>query len=304
MIRKHMIMMTLLLSLSGIAQAQQDPIFSQYMFNMMAINPAYAGHRELLSVSAMSRSQWVGVDGAPTSSVLTADFALKEKKIGLGIQLFNDKIGITRTTGVTASYAYRLKFKKGVLAMGLQGGFNMFKANYADVEFSDGNSDIAFQQNINEVNPNIGAGVFYSTDRFYAGFSAPHLLHMDSYYASANGEGDYQRNHWLLTAGYVFDLTPDIALKPSVLLRVVSGAPITADINANIWFYNLVSFGVSVRTSRMFVGMVEIQATKQFRLGYAYDYTTSGLTTKGSHELMLRYEFGYEKKRMYSPRYF
>ena len=304
MIRKIFILSALCLLLYE-AQAQQDPLYSQYMFNMLGINPAYAGSRDLLSVTALGRSQWSGMKGAPSSQAILADFSVKEKKVGLGLQFFNDKIGITKTTGINLSYAYRLRFKKGMLSMGLQGGIASFKANYSDVQLSTADaSDIAFANNINEIRPTVGAGVYYTTDKFYVGVSVPHLLHLDSYYSKSNSGSMYENNHWMLATGFVHHFSPDVVLKPSVLLRAVSGAPLTVDVNANMWFYNVVALGVSVRTSNMVVGMLEIQANRQFRFGYAYDFNTSGLTGRGSHEIMLRYEFGYEKKRMYSPRYF
>lgn len=304
MIQKLTIITLFFLALAGSVQAQQDPLYSQYMFNMLGVNPAYAGSREVLSVSAMARRQWVGVKGAPMSQVLMGDFSVRDKKIGLGVQLFNDEIGIMKTTGLNGSFAYRLRFKKSVLAMGLQGGFTAFRANYSSVDLG-GDPDMAFANNVSEFKPTIGAGLFYNTEKFYAGFSAPHLLHYRVYESSENQKSSiYQNDHWFLTAGYVFDLTHDVALKPSVLLRMVTGAPITADFNANMWFYNTVSIGLSYRTSEMMVGMLELQLNKQLRFGYAYDWTMSELSNRASHELMLRYEFGFEKKRMVSPRYF
>jgi type IX secretion system PorP/SprF family membrane protein len=306
MLHKIFILSILCFALCNQAQAQQDPLYSQYMFNMLGVNPAYAGSRELLSITAMGRSQWTGMKGAPSSQLLTADFSVKEKKVGLGLQVFNDKIGVTKTTGINLSYAYRLQFKRGTFSMGLQGGIAAFKANFSELQLSTTDvNDVAFATNLNEVKPTVGAGVYYTTDKFYVGFSAPHLLHLKSRYSSTTGDNSmYENNHWMLAAGYVYHFSPDVVLKPSVLLRMVSGAPINIDVNANVWFYNIVALGVSVRTSHMVVGMLEIQANRQFRFGYAYDYTTSGLTSRGSHELMLRYEFGYEKKHMYSPRYF
>ncbi len=305
MIQRFTIITLFILAAVGTAKAQQDPLYSQYMFNMLGINPAYAGSREVLSVSAMARRQWVDIKGAPVSKVLMGDFSIKDKKVGLGVQLFNDQIGIMKTTGLSGSFAYRLRFKRSVLAMGLQGGFTVFKANYTSVDLG-GDPDMAFANNVSEFKPTVGAGLFYNTEKFYLGFSAPHLLNYRTNYNSSEQSANsiYQNTHWFLTAGYVFDLSHDIALKPSVLLRMVSGAPITADINANMWFYNTVSIGLSYRTSKMMIGMLEFQLNKQLKFGYAYDWTMSNLNNKGSHELMLRYEFGFEKKRMVSPRYF
>jgi type IX secretion system PorP/SprF family membrane protein len=294
--------------MSTVGFSQQDPLYSQYMFNMMGINPAYAGSRDILSVTAVARMQWVGLKGAPTSQLLTGDFAMKNKKIGLGMQIYNDKIGVMKTTGFNFNYAYRISMKTGILALGLQGGLSSFRANYRDIDLgTNTGNDIAFSENVNEIKPTIGAGVFFSTDHYYIGFSCPHLLNQKHSYNTNTGSGKsstYQNNHWIFTAGYVFNLTHDVALKPSLLLRMVPGAPLTTDINANVWFYKILSLGVSVRTSEMVIGMIEFQANKQFRFGYAYDYTTSNRTSRGSHELMLRYEFGFEKKRMVSPRYF
>lgn len=299
------IVTTFLLFISAYAAtAQQDPLYSQYMFNMMGVNPAYAGNREVLSVTGMVRSQWVGVKGAPVSKLLTSDFAIKDKKVGLGFELYNDQIGIFNTTGLNVSYAYRLKFRTGTLAMGLQGGFQVFKADYQDVQLGGDAYDVAFANNVTEFKPSLGAGVFYNTDRYYVGFSAPHLFHYRAYTSSDGKNEYYQQNHWHLMGGYVFEVDHEIVVKPSFLVRMVKGAPITADINANIWFHNTISLGVSVRTSKMIVGMLEMQVNRQMRFGYAYDWTYSGVAARGSHELMLRYEFGYEKKRMYSPRYF
>lgn len=305
MTKKIFVLLLFSLGLLCTSYAQQDPLYSQYMFNMVGINPAYAGSREILSVTAMTRAQWVGVKGSPVSAVLVGDFATRSKKVGIGIQLFNDKIGITATNGLIGTYAYRLRFRKGVFAMGIQGGVSQFRGNYTAVQLSDGSYDAAFANNVSMLRPTFGAGIYYNTDKFYAGFSSPHLLH----YSSLNGKDKdgatsmYQNNHWFLTTGYVFDLTHDIKLKPSLLLRLVSGAPVTVDINANIWFYNTIGIGLSGRTSNMYVGMVEIQATKQFRFGYAFDFTASALK-RSSHEVMLRYEFGYEKRGIISPRHF
>jgi type IX secretion system PorP/SprF family membrane protein len=291
----------------SISYGQQDPLYSQYMFNMVGINPAYAGSREVLSVTGMIRSQWVSVKGAPVSKVLIGDFSTKNKKVGVGMQVFNDQIGISSTNGVSFSYAYRLRLSKGMFAMGLQGGLTQLKANYAAIQLSGDPYDPSFAMNENKFKPSFGAGVFYSTDKYYIGASIPHLLHYNN---STKGESGarstmYQKDHWFITGGYVFNLSHDIALKASGLLRIVSGAPITFDLNANLWFYNTISVGLSARTSNMYVAMLEIQATKQFRFGYAYDYTNSnGVRGLGSHEVMLRYEFGYEKKGMVSPRHF
>jgi len=176
------------------------------------------------------------------------------------------------------------------------GGVQNYKADYTSVQLAsaNGNNDPAFSNNVNQFKPTLGAGLYYNTDKFYVGFSTPQMLKYESYYQNAQ---------WFLAGGYVFNLSPDVVLKPSVLLRMTKGTPINADFNANVWLHNIVALGVSVRTSSMYVAMLEVQINHQLRFGYAYDWSPTSIN-KGSHEFMLRYEFGYDKKRMMSPRYF
>jgi type IX secretion system PorP/SprF family membrane protein len=291
------------------ANAQQDPMYSQYMFNMLAINPAYAGSREVMSITGLYRRQWVGMNGAPTSQTISLDMPVEKKNLGLGLQMYNDQLGISRNTGAYASAAYRLRFPVGTLAFGMQAGVTQFQASYTSVFLGDYRYDAAFDQNLVTWLPNIGSGVYYSTDRFYIGASVPHMLKN-----RLNRGGDYlvigdraaQYRHLFVSSGYVFDLSPNVKLKPAVQLKTVGGAPLQVDVNANAWFYDRFAVGVSYRTGDAVLGMIEIQANNQFRIGYAYDYTISELTryNSGSHELMLRYELGFRRNRIISPRYF
>ncbi len=291
------------------ANAQQDPMYSQYMFNMLAINPAYAGSREVMSITGLYRRQWVGMDGAPTSQTISLDMPVERKNLGLGLQMFNDKLGISRNTGAYASAAYRLRFSVGTLAFGMQLGVTQFQANYTSVFLGDYHYDAAFDQNLVTWLPNIGSGVYYSTDRFYIGASVPHMLknrynHGSDYLVIGDRAAQYR--HLFVSSGYVFDLSPNVKLKPALQLKTVGGAPLQVDVNANAWFYDRFAVGVSYRTGDAVLGMIEIQANNQFRIGYAYDYTISDLTryNSGSHELMLRYELGFRRDRIISPRYF
>ncbi len=293
-------------------------MYSQYMFNMLAVNPAYAGSREIISVTALGRRQWVGIEGAPESMTLSADMPIRNKDLGLGFQLFNDRLGITKNTGGFVSLAYRLRMRRSILAFGMQGGIEVFRASLSSVKtFNPNNpnpsqpavSDPAFSADIVEVLPNVGAGVYYSNDRFYLGFSVPHLLHnnLDRIERSTLSRGRAtQYNHLFLTTGAVFPVSDQVKLKPSLLVKGVKGAPIQADINTNVWFRETVALGVSYRTERAMVGMAEVQFNQQFRLGYAYDWAFSrlGRYHGGTHEIMLRYEFGREKDKMITPRYF
>ncbi|OAQ42275.1 hypothetical protein A5893_03955 [Pedobacter psychrophilus] len=291
--------------------AQQDAMYTQYMFNTLAINPAYAGSRDLISATALARKQWVGIDGAPQTQTISIDGPIGDSKVGLGLQAFNDKIGITQTTGIYGTYAYRLMMENSTLAFGIQGGVSRFCANYAGVDLgSDGLPDAAYSDNVTKFLPNFGAGIYFNTDKFYAGLSAPHLLN-NSLNTGQKLAGDKfiarQYIHLFFTAGYVFDLSENIKLKPNLLLKGVRGAPLEADINANVWLYDLFSVGVSYRTEADISFLTEIQINKNIRLGYAYDASTTGLIkyNSGSHEIMLRYNFAKENSRtILNPRYF
>lgn len=287
--------------------AQQDAMYSQYMFNMMAVNPAYAGSREVLSITGLSRAQWVGVEGAPLSSTVSLDMPIKSKHIGLGLQVFNDKIGVGTSNGFYGSYAYRIKMNRSTLAFGLQGGLVHFTTQYASLRL-DGPQiyipDRAFQENANILIPSAGAGVYLSDDRYYVGASIPSLLNTQ---LSSNTQVRINKyDHLFLMGGYVFALNRDFKLKPSVLLKAVTGAPMELDLNANFWMYDIFAIGASYRTGDAAVGMIELQAAPNFRIGYAYDYSFGELRHfhSGSHELLLRYEFGYAKDRILTPRYF
>lgn len=285
--------------------AQQEPMFSQYMFNLSHINPAYAGNRATNNVTALFRKQWMGIDGAPTTGSLSWDTRKEDSNIGYGLEIYSDKLGIESTSGVQAFYTYRIPMKSSTLAFGLSAGALNYKATFSQVGTVQG-GDPVFQEDVNGVLPTVGLGILYSTEKWYAGLSSPALLetkintHNTQVTKSAN-------NHYFLTGGYIFDLSDAVKIKPSVLLKAVKGAPLEYDFNMNAWIQNSVGLGVSYRTNDALIGMFELQVSPMLRIGYAYDYTISRLKTfsKGTHELMLRYEFNNDKnKRVLSPRYY
>ena len=305
--RYNLIMIVLLFA--GKVNAQQEAMYSQYMFNTLAINPAYAGSRNITSATALYRSQWVGVDGAPETATFTIDAPFNDKKIGLGLQVFSDKIGVTQNAGALASYAYRIRMETGTLAFGLQAGYSQYRAGLSSVPLNTySGPDAAFANDINKGLLNIGTGVYYNSDRFYIGLSAPQLLNnqLSNFTVSNSNVYTGQALHLFLASGVVIPLAYDFDLKPSVLVKGVKGAPIQADINANLWIKQAFSIGFQYRTNADIAAMMEIQATPQFRLGYSYDRSTTKLVqfNSGSHEIMLRYEFGFERGRTISPRYF
>ncbi|GAB2565892.1 PorP/SprF family type IX secretion system membrane protein [Spirosoma areae] len=303
---------------SGQVRAQQDKMFSQYMFNMMALNPAYAGSRDVLSMSALYRNQWTGIQGAPQTATFTADMPLNQERVGVGLQLYGDKAGVIQEAGAFASYAFRIKVgAKSTLALGLQAGASSYQANLTEVKTSpDGLPDPAFASNISKILPNFGTGIYLSNDRSYLSISVPRLIKNKLSEYNVGDLRAVQARHAYLAAGFVVGISPVIKMKPSMLVKYAEGAPLGFDGNINFWFADRLAIGASIRrnqfsswtkyTTDAIVGMVEVQLTDQFRFGYAYDRTMSNLQSvaPSSHEIMIRYEFGFGKNRILTPRYF
>ena len=291
--------------ISSEVNAQNEPMYSQYMFNMMAANPAYAGSRGAIGLNYFGRAQWSGIGGAPTTNSISLDGATLDGRFGLGMQVYNDKIGVYSNNVFNFMFASRVKVSdNGVLSGGLQLGLKNSRIDLTNVKNVYDLNDYKFQQNVNVWNPIMGAGLFYNTDKFYAGLSIPNILSSANIYNnSAAKTNDY---HMFFATGYVFDIDDDIKLKPSILVKMSSGAPVELDINANIWYKNLFGLGASLRTGDAYVGMAEVQVARQVRVGYAYDITTSQLRTiaGSTNEVMFRYEFGKESKNVKSTRYF
>jgi len=313
-------------TLAGVqtVHAQQEVQYSQYMFNMLAVNPAYAGSRDVLSMTGLYRQQWVGIDGAPTTQSFTIDMPIKKEKVGIGFQAYNDQIGIFKNTGVALSYAYRVKVsQRTTLSMGVQGGVTNLYGDLLGVQRTLTGTDVdpAFSGNISKWLPNVGVGLYLSNDRGYIGLSAPTLIQNRFKDGEATKSSDSvarQDRHYFLMAGFVIGLGRSLALKPSFLVKATRDAA-AIDLNLNLWIKDRIAIGGSWRTNNKnfkstfgnlngdaVIGMLEIQATDQFRLGYAYDFALNGLQSKqnGTHEVMLRYEFGYRKAKILTPRYF
>lgn len=295
----------LILGLGLASQAQQQVMFTQYMFNGLVLNPAYAGSHESISVTALSRIQWVGIDGAPNTQTFSIHSPVPGKNVGLGAFFVRDNIGVTTQNNFYLSYAYRMQMSKGILSFGLQGGFSDTSVSYDELGIADSN----LSGTESTFNPNFGAGVYYLTDRFYAGASIPYILNSGS-----NNEGNSlpddieteQIQHYYVTTGTVFDLSHMVKLKPSILVKAVSGAPIEFDFNANVLFDDRLWVGVSYRSFDSIDLLLELQVNQQLRFGYAYDFTTSDLrkVNSGSHEIMLNYRFVFSKSKIVTPRYF
>ncbi len=306
-IQKYFTFLLLLIPATG-AMAQQNAMFTQYMFNTLALNPGYAGSRNVVSATALVRSQWTGIEGAPKTGTFTIDAPFMDKRLGVGLQLLTDKLGVTQTNAAAISLAYRIPLDRGTLSFGLQGDVNQYKANLTSVELGSAPGyDPAFSNNVNKTLFNFGTGAYYSSDRFYLGLSAQNLVPNR---LSEQGDGEplsgKQAVHVFLASGYVFPVGTDLNLKPSFLIKYVKGAPIEGDINGTLWIKDVLGVGLQYRTSADVTALIEIQATPQIRLGYSYDRSVTRLQNfnSGSHEIMLRYEFGFEKGRIITPRYF
>jgi type IX secretion system PorP/SprF family membrane protein len=294
------------------ASAQQDPMYTHYMDNTLVINPGYAGSRDALTVTALHRSQWVDFKGAPITQTIMMHTPLRNEHYGVGLSVFNDKIGPSNKSSVFADFAYRMNLtKKSKLALGISAGANIFRAGLGSLQL-DQQSDPTFQNNVsNRITPNFGFGAYYSRERFYAGISTPNLL-QNKYteVKQTNGTSliSTEQRHYFLIAGAVFNITDDLAFKPTTLIKVTAAAPIQADVTASFIIMKKLLLGVMFRTGDAAGALVGFNVTDQLHIGYSYDWSF-GLKTptynKGSHEIMLRYDFIFpSKKQIHTPRYF
>jgi type IX secretion system PorP/SprF family membrane protein len=302
------VLVVLLLS-SVKVEAQTEPMYSQYMYNMLSINPAYAGSREVMSMNMFHRKQWVGIAGAPQTTSITMDQSFNDKKVGLGIQMYDDRLGVEKAQGVNAMWSARVRISEnGILSGGLQFGAMNYRADLTKVENRFTPGDPAFTQNYSKWLPSVGMGLFYNTDKFYIGASMPNLMRsrLATFEMINSGIRNVNDFHFFGTMGYVYEINEQVKFKPSAMVKVVSGAPIQYDFNANFWLKDLIGVGVSYRTKDAVLGMVELQANRNFRIGYAYDIPISDLKlyTLGTHEIMLRYEFSKDKTNIRSTRFF
>lgn len=307
LISKLTLILTLgLLLFCGTLKGQQEPMYSQYMFNMIHINPAYTGNRAVDNITALYRAQWVGIVGAPKTASVTWDRRMEGSNEGVGIQVYNDELGIEKTTGVQAFYSHRIPFENSFLSLGVSGGVLNYRAYLTESHPLD-NTDPLLQNDVNGWLPTAGFGILYAAEEWYLGLSVPALLHTKIDAENQLNQRDFgANNHYFLTGGYIFTMSDYVKLKPSVLVKAVKGAAVQYDFNLNGWFHDILGLGVSYRTGDAFVGMIELQVLPQLRIGYSYDYTISNLGSynKGTHEIMLRLELGSSDQEALSPRYY
>ncbi|MEZ0007979.1 type IX secretion system PorP/SprF family membrane protein [Flavobacterium sp. 28YEA47A] len=294
------------------AQAQQDPHYTQYMYNMNVMNPAYAGSKENLAVGLLYRAQWVDIEGAPKTGTLSVH-SPAGKNVGLGLSAITDKIGPVDETNVYGDFSYTLNLGgEHRLALGIKAGATFHKVGL----FSDiGNghvpdiNDPAFRENSSNTFFNIGTGFFYYTQKYYLALSVPNMLkskHLDIRNDGREYQFGSETQHYFLTGGYVFELSENTKFKPSFMLKSAFGAPTSLDVSANMMFFDRFEIGATYRLDDSFGGMVNYAVTPNIRVGYAYDRIVSDLkvSTQSSHEIMLLFDLNFPKKVSVSPRYF
>ena len=284
--------------------AQQDAQFTQYMYNTINVNPAYAGSRGALSIFALHRTQWVGLDGAPVTNTISVNTPLNNSNLGLGVSVVNDRIGPTDENTISADLSYTIQTsEKFKLAFGLKATANLFNLNINELNPIDqGDTSL---QNFNGFSPNIGAGLYLHSDKAYIGFSIPNLLETNRY--SDNDVKIFKEKiNYYLIGGYVFDLSSEVKFKPAFISKVVEGAPLQLDVSGNFMFNNKFVVGVAYRWSAALSAMVGFQVSDGLYIGYGFDNETTNLKNynSGSHEIFLRYEIFQNIDRITTPRFF
>ncbi|MFA5329723.1 MAG: type IX secretion system membrane protein PorP/SprF [Prolixibacteraceae bacterium] len=306
--KKSIAFLILLLFCVWNASAQQDPMFTQYMHNPVSINPAYAGSRGTLNVVAMHRQQWVGMEGAPKTLTLSVNSPFLNYNVGVGLSLIYDQIGPVKQTGIYADYSYHLKLTNQVkLAFGLKGGVNMYDINLLGLRGSEDDDFVSLYGYRKLYLPNFGVGSYLYSDRFYVGFSIPKML-QNSLSDDENTLSYVNREerHFFITAGFVTNISDNIKFKPSTVMRIVSGSPVSVELsgafilNDRLWLGGMYRFGDSVGA------MVKFDLTRELSVGYSYDLTNSALSpyNQGTHEVYVSYDFAFRNRKVLSPRYF
>ncbi len=278
----------ILLLLFSVTNAQQDAMFTHYMYNTQWVNPAYAGTREALTITGINRSQWVGYDGAPVDQSFTMNMPIAQNKAGIGLSILNDKIGPAKNTLLALDFSYHVRLdRKSKLSFGLKGLIDFYRNNMALLNVSQQN-DAAFAQNINQISNNLGAGLYYHHDRFYIGISTPRLIE----YKAQSGMVQEKRHFYFIT-GALFPMNDDIIFKPTLFLKETMGAPIQADLTGSFVIKSKYNVGLMYRTGDALGILLGYSVSEKLYLGYSFDWSvmnTTGKYNSGSHEIMFRYD--------------
>jgi type IX secretion system PorP/SprF family membrane protein len=305
---KRILLGLMVFSLLGILKvnAQQEPMYTQYMFNTLSVNPAYAGTRNALNLNTLTRLQWVGLEGSPKTFSVALHSPINKRKVGLGLTLVTDEVGPVRNTYFTANYAYRLKITdKLTLSMGIKGGISNYYAGLSELKVND-EGDPHFMSDEKKISPNFGVGFYLYSDKYYVGFSAPKLLEttVDEEYAASENE---LKRHYYIIGGYIWQLNSRWLFKPTLLTKAVSGAPVSNDITMQFLYNDRIWMGAMYRIGDAAGLFVDVKINRQIMVGYGYDFSLNGLSgiNGGTHEIMLSFDFdGFASSKVKSPRYF
>jgi type IX secretion system PorP/SprF family membrane protein len=298
-----------LMLLSVATYAQQDAQFTQYMYNTIIVNPAYAGSRQSMNIFALHRTQWVGLDGAPVTNSFSINTPINKSNIGIGLSVVNDKIGPSVENNIAADFSYTITAsEKYKMSFGLKASANLLNIDFTKLDYAGGP---IFEENVdNKFSPNIGVGFYLHSDISYIGISAPNLIETEHFdkgaTSSASSHVATEKINYYLIAGYVFELSPSVKLKPALLSKFVQGAPLQVDLSANFLMNEKFVAGLAYRWSAAMSAMVGFQASDSWFIGYSYDFDTTALANynSGSHEIFLRYELFKSYDKITSPRFF
>lgn len=302
--KKILVLTLFFVLINSISFAQQDAQYTQYMYNTISVNPGYAGSRDVLSLTGLYRSQWVGLEGTPKTMTFSGHSPLRNEKLGLGVSIVRDEIWIQDETYIDVDFSYTINTSESAqLAFGLKAGAHLLNVNFSEIDELDNSQDLPSNVE-NDFSPNVGFGIYYHTDRFYLGYSAPTLLQSEYFDGTAYLAKD-RVNHYLI-AGYVFDLNSSLKFKPAFLFKAVKGAPLQADLSGNFLLNEKLSLGLAYRWDAALSGLVGFQISEGLMIGYAYDWETTELNNynDGSHEIFLRFELKSSKDSIISPRFF
>lgn len=293
LLKTHVLTIVQLFAFFAAAYSQQYPVFTQYYFNELVINPAYAGAHVQFSASAMYRNQWVNFPGAPRTLNFSAHTSLMKNKIGVGFMVNRDEIGSYKNNHIYGSYAYKIHLQQATLSMGLQAGVNVLGVNFDGIDLRNP-GDVSFTNIIGEVKPNFGAGIFFSKKSFFAGFSVPFILNNKVATSAEDILAEIREaRYYFIRSGFIMSLDRmnNVKLSPSMLIRTQEGQPLSFDINTAVIFYDVFSLGTSYRLGDSFITYIDLKISDKIHFGYSYDLTTSDINahSNGTHEFMLNF---------------
>ncbi len=298
------LILTLVFSMT--AYAQQNPQYTQYMYNPMSINPGYTGSLGTFDAVATYRDQWIGIDGAPVTQNLGVHSPLRNEKIGLGLNLQNDEIGPAKEFYADVNFSYTLQMSSTLkLGLGVKGGAKIFNVDFSKGRFQNPGADPLNTNIDNKLTTTIGAGAYLYADNWYLGLSVPDFI-TNKYYDDVEEAIAEEEIQYYLIGGYVFEVSPSLKFKPTILAKYLHGYPLVVDVSANFLILDQFSVGASYRYEDSVSGLAGVNFLQGFFVGYSYDYTLTDLSdyNSGTHEIVLRYTLPHKNKRINSPRFF